>query len=175
MKNTTVTAIVSIFIFAFSVSVAEAKHRVTYAQVIEARPIYEYVTHSTPREYCTVETVAYRDRGGNKATGTVVGGLIGATLGHELGNSQRNKHVGTVAGGLLGAAIGHDLSRKSSGTTRYRDQEVCQTEYRRHQTREVTGYAVSYRHQGRIYNTRTAYHPGKRIAIEKPHAPRHYR
>lgn len=138
-----------------------------YARVVDARPIYQRVTHQVPQESCHYETVAYRDRRSDSYTGTVVGGLVGAAIGHELGNSRRNKDVGAVAGGLLGASIGHDVSRrKNPGTVRYHDQQICQTSYRTEHSQSLVGYDVTYKYQGRLYQTRTSHHPGDRIPVD---------
>lgn len=138
-----------------------------YAQVVDARPIYQRTAHQVPHQSCHIETVAYRDTRNNSYTGTIVGGLLGAAVGHELGNSKRNKDVGAVAGGLLGASIGRDVTRNSnSGSVRYRDEQVCHTSYRTDYSQRVVGYDVTYRYQGRIYQTRTDHHPGSRIPVD---------
>lgn len=137
-----------------------------YARVVDARPIYQRVAVRVPAESCHYETVSYRS-GSDSYTGTVVGGLLGAAIGHELGHSKRNKDVAAVAGGLLGASIGRDVSnRRNPGRTEYRDQQVCQTSYQTQYTRELVGYDVTYKYQGRLYQTRTHDHPGKRIPVD---------
>jgi uncharacterized protein YcfJ len=138
----------------------------SYAKVTRAQPIYQTVTQRVPQQSCHIETVAYHQPGRNASTATVMGGLIGAAIGNELGHSKRNKQVGAVAGGLLGAAIASDASRSGpSSSTRYRDEQVCHTSYHTQHTRELVGYDVSYRYQGKHYHTRTAQHPGDRIRV----------
>ncbi len=140
-----------------------------YARVVEARPIYQRIESQVPLQSCHYETVAYREPGrSNSYTGTVVGGLIGAAVGHELGHSKRNKDVGAVAGGLLGAAVGHDLSRNrsSGGTTHYRDEQVCHTRYQTEYSQRVVGYDVTYQYHGKYFHTRTDHHPGDRIPVD---------
>lgn len=131
-----------------------------YAPVSSARPIYREVAVQVPVDSCQVETVAYSERrGGDSFKGTVVGGLIGAAIGHEVG---RNGHA-TAAGGLIGAAIGNDVAGGSRRVTSYEDREVCTTRYRTEYQRELVGYDVSYRYDGRVYYTETRHHPGARI------------
>ncbi len=91
-----------------------------YAPVTDVRPIYREVAVDVPRESCQVETVAYRERqrGGDSFQGTVVGGLIGAAIGKEIGNSGH----ATAAGGLIGAAIGNDVAGGGRTVTRYEDR-----------------------------------------------------
>ncbi|WP_111641004.1 glycine zipper 2TM domain-containing protein [Marinimicrobium alkaliphilum] len=137
-----------------------------YGRVVDAQPIYQTRSHRVPYQACHIETRAHRTGGTNRDTVTVVGGLLGAAVGHELGNSRRNKQVGAAAGGLLGAAIARDATRnRAPATTRYRDHEVCQTHYRTEHSRELVGYNVTYRYQGRLYETRTRQHPGGRIPV----------
>ncbi len=154
-------------------ALASNRHHVTYAQVVDARPVYQRVAHQVPSEYCHIETVTYRDSRRDSHTGTIVGGLIGAALGHELGHSKRNKDVGAVAGGLLGASIGRDLSRNSGSTVRYRDQQVCHTRYHTEYREQLLGYDVTYRYQGRLYQTHTQQHPGSRIPVDVQVRPVH--
>lgn len=132
-----------------------------YAPVTDVRPIYRDVAVDVPRDSCRVETVAYRERqrGGDSFQGTVVGGLIGAAIGKEIGHSGH----ATAAGGLIGAAIGNDIAGGNRTVTRYEDREVCTTHYRTRYERQLVGYQVSYLYGGRIYHTETRHHPGDRI------------
>lgn len=142
-------------------------HHTQYAKVVDARPVYERVSQQVPRDYCEAETVAYRTGGRDSHTGTILGGLIGAAIGNELGHSRRNKDVGMVAGGLLGASIGRDLSRNNNGSSiRYREEQVCHTRYTTEYRERLVGYDVTYRYQGRLYQTHTRHHPGDRIPVD---------
>jgi uncharacterized protein YcfJ len=131
-----------------------------FGRVVAARPIYRQVAIDVPRESCRVQTVARESRSGDSFGGTVVGGLVGAAIGHELGNGRGSA---TAVGGLIGASIGNDAG--SRRTVRYRDEEVCRTDYRTEYEQRIIGYDVSYSYQGRIYQTRTDRHPGDRIAV----------
>lgn len=135
-----------------------------YGRVVDARPIYRQVAVDVPRERCDVRTVAREEyrRGGDSFAGTVVGGLVGAAIGHEIGHGRG---TATAVGGLIGASIGNDAS-KGGRTVRYRDEEVCRTEYRTEYEQRIVGYDVSYSYQGRIYQTHTDRHPGDRIAVD---------
>lgn len=134
-----------------------------YARVISARPIYRSIVLEVPVESCRVETVAYNERrGGDSFGGTVMGGLIGAAIGKEIGHSGH----ATAAGGLIGAAIGNDIGSGSRRVTRYEDREVCSSRYRTEYERQLVGYDVSYSYDGRIYHTETHRHPGDRIAVD---------
>jgi uncharacterized protein YcfJ len=131
-----------------------------YGRVMAARPIYRQVAIEVPRESCRVRTVARESRNGDSFAGTVVGGLVGAAIGHEIGNGRG---AATAVGGLIGASIGNDAG--SSRTVRYRDEEICRTSYRTEYENRIVGYDVSYKYNGRIYQTRTDRHPGDRIPI----------
>jgi len=131
-----------------------------FGRVINARPIYRQVAVEIPRESCRVQTIARERRSGDSFGGTVVGGLVGAAIGHELGNGRGGA---TAVGGLIGASIGNDAGSKR--TVRYRDEEVCRTHYRTEYEQRIIGYDVSYRYQGRVYKTRTDRHPGDRISV----------
>ncbi|HOY24190.1 MAG TPA: glycine zipper 2TM domain-containing protein [Cellvibrio sp.] len=131
-----------------------------YGRVLNTRPIYRQVAVEVPRESCHVQTVARERRSGDSFGGTVVGGLVGAAIGHELGNGRGSA---TAVGGLIGASIGNDAG--SRRTVRYRDEEVCRTQYRTEYEQRIVGYDVSYSYQGRVYKTQTDRHPGDRISV----------
>ena len=131
-----------------------------FGRVVNARPIYRQIAVDVPRESCQVQTVARESRRGDSFGGTVVGGLVGAAIGHELGNGRGSA---TAMGGLVGAAVGNNAGSRS--TVRYRDEEVCRTQYRTEYEQRIVGYDVSYSYQGRMYQTRTNRHPGDRIAV----------
>jgi uncharacterized protein YcfJ len=141
--------------------VHRVEYRDSYAQVVRSTPIYREVAIKVPVDSCHIESVAYTEQRAGKDSfkGTVVGGLIGAALGHEMG---RNGHA-TAAGGLIGAALGNSVAGGSRQVTRYEDREVCTTRYRTDYQRELVGYDVTYRYDGRLYNTETRHHPGDRI------------
>lgn len=109
-----------------------------YARVVSSRPIYRTVAVEVPVDSCRVETLAYseRQRGGDSLEGAVLGGLIGAAIGHEVG---RSGHA-TAAGGLIGAAIGNDVAGGSRRVTRYEDREICDTRYRTEYERRLVGW-----------------------------------
>lgn len=142
------------------------QHHGDYARVVNANPIYQQIATEVPQQSCHYESVAYREPGRSSSyTGPIVGGLIGAAVGNELGHSKRNKQVGAVAGGLLGATLGHNVSRHHAGTTRYRDEQVCHTSYRTEYAQQLVGYNVTYKYHGQLYHTRTDRHPGDRIPV----------
>ncbi len=144
-----------------------------YATVLKARPIYKTKRYSSPRQECWQETTTRGERGeyrSDSATGTILGGIIGAAVGHELGHHKRNKQVGAVAGAVLGSSIGHDLSRKSV-RPRHQTQEHCRTVYDEHNEEYVSGYRVTYRYQGENYKVRTRNHPGDSIKLRVSVSP----
>lgn len=150
-------------------------NQMEYAKVVDARPIYQRISTQVPVESCHYETVAYREPGRNNSyTSTILGGVIGAAVGNELGHHKRNKQVGAVAGGLLGASIGRDLGRSNAGTTRYTEEQVCNTSYRTEYSQQLMGYDVTYKYHGRHYPTRTDRHPGDRIAVDVHVHSAHY-
>lgn len=136
-----------------------------YGRVLDARPVYRQVVVEVPSQSCRVHTVAHEQhrRNGDSFTGTVVGGLVGAAIGHELGNGRG---AATAAGGLIGATIGNDAASSHSRHVKYYDEEVCSTRYHTEYENRLIGYDVSYSYRGRIYQTRTDRHPGDSIEIE---------
>lgn len=137
---------------------------VTRAQVLSSTPIYDTVNE--PRRECWTETSGYDTHSyrsdnntGSTILGAIAGGLIGSTVG---------KGNGKVAAAAVGAATGAVVgNRWNDGHNRYesspRQVERCRTTDNFRQV--VNGYDVRYRFQGREYNTRLPYDPGKWLAL----------
>ena len=51
--------------------------------------------------------------------GTVVGGIAGGVIGHQIGSGRGNT-AATIVGALGGAAVGNEIDKKQTPTTRYR-------------------------------------------------------
>ncbi len=138
-----------------------------YARVTAVDPIVRTVSHRVPRESCWQEEVRYEEPVYRSPTGALLGGIIGAAIGNELGHHKRNKQIGALAGGALGASIGYDLTRHN-GPSRvdYRTEERCETRYDVEYEEQIVGYDVTYRYHGQLYHTRMDRHPGKRIPVK---------
>jgi uncharacterized protein YcfJ len=136
---------------------------------------------------------AYERSERSVGAGTVIGAIIGGVVGHQLGNSSRGRDHGTVAGVIGGGIIGNLIENAPSanaapGTVNY-DPQPARVDYtpetrtvQRCQTvqdsrEQVTGYNVTYRYNGRDYQTRMAYDPGQTINVRVNLAPeiRNYR
>jgi outer membrane lipoprotein SlyB len=83
-----------------------------------AEPQYSENSHgnvrSTPNRSIAVIKSIKRERGPKRKDsallGTVVGGVVGAAAGHQVGKGRTN-HVATVAGAVGGAAIGRKIDK----------------------------------------------------------------
>lgn len=145
-----------------------------YAQVLRVDPRYREVSVSEPRRECGPETryepaYGYDDDGDARraARGTVVGGLIGAVIGHGI-SGGRDRALGTVAGAVIGGAIGHEAGSRDDRyprAVRTVEVERCRVAYREHVERRVDGYRVRYRYNGRNYCTVLPYDPGERLRV----------
>jgi len=162
--NNRVYSLIALLILFSASGFVQASHNrrsYDYARVVEARPIYQTVTHRIPVQKCRVETVRVEHR--NEGA-TVVGGLLGAAIGHNLGHDKHHQGVRTVAGALIGASIAHSATRHNNHSE-YRDVKRCHTHYDVERHREVVGYDVIYRYHGETFRTRTNSHPGDRIRV----------
>jgi uncharacterized protein YcfJ len=125
--------------------------------------------------------------------GTVIGAIVGGVIGHQFGNSSRGRDHGTVAGviggGIIGNMIENSPSANAAPSTVNYDPQPARVDYtpetrtvQRCQTvqdsrEQITGYNVTYRYNGRDYQTRMAYDPGQTINVRVNLAPeiRNYR
>lgn len=170
MKTTILLTAVLLSTLATS-AMAGKNRQYDYAKVTHVEPIYKTIKHRVPHRECWTETVAYErpsHHGHRSHTGTILGGIIGAAIGNEVGHHKRNKQVGAVAGAVLGASIGRDLSKKHrdyNTVTEYRDEERCEVSHSVEYEEQLIGYDVTYRYHGHKYHTRTDTHPGKKIKV----------
>jgi len=158
-----------------------------YAQVTHVEPRYRQVRISVPRQECYSETRYVPDRpypaARPAAGGMILGGLIGAVIGHQFGYGPE-RAFGTVAGAVVGSAIGHDAAqRRDAGWDdrgygdrggRPVESERCVTRYSERVDQRIDGYLVSYRYNGRNYQTDLPYDPGERLRVRVAVNPEGY-
>jgi len=143
-------------------------------RVVSATPIYEsswyYRSRGDDRrsgytENCRIREVeVYRQGRNGGAAGAILGGAIGAHVGSNAGHSTESTIVGAIAGGVIGSVLGNEIDRNNGGTVHYRVEEYCDTNYRTEQ-RELIGYNVLYRYNGREFSLQTAQHPGRYVQL----------
>lgn len=154
-----------------------------YAEVLSVDPIVEQYSEPVDRQVCRQEPVetyepryAYQERRHRDPTGaTVLGAIIGGALGNTVGRGD-GRRAATIAGAVIGGAIGHDNARggryvETGGRYRTEYQQRCHVETDYRQDDRVIGYDVTYRYNGRVYQTQTDHHPGDRIQVEVQVSP----
>lgn len=149
------------------------ERREGYARVIDVDPLIDRVRVVEPYQECRRDW--RQERGGvvlrrdADPGATIVGGVVGAVIGHNL-VADRDRGVGTVAGALVGGAIGNEL-----GTRGYREEYVpprayeverCRNRPVEHWQERVVGYRVTYVFAGHPYTTRLPYDPGRRLRVD---------
>jgi uncharacterized protein YcfJ len=170
-----------------------------YARVLHVEPLLRRVRYSEPRRECWYET-RYDDRdyrydnrysgGGHRAAGEmIVGGLVGAAVGNQIGSGD-GRRAATLAGAIIGSALGHDAAaRRDSQGGQYYDQgryydddyrrgertfERCATHYHDRWDERVDGYRVTYEYLGRRHYARLPFHPGDRVRVRVDVFPAEY-
>lgn len=132
------------------------------ARVISATPVYESINE--PRRECWAETSDYGDRGyeprsyrnntGASIIGAIAGGLLGSTVGKGNG-----RVTAAAVGAATGAVVGGQWNN-GDRYSRYPEQvERCQTTD--HIRQVMNGYDVRYLFEGREFQTRLPYDPGR--------------
>jgi uncharacterized protein YcfJ len=105
----------------------------------------------------------------------LVGGLIGAAIGHEA-FERGDRGLGTVAGAVIGGAIGGELGARREpevylAPRRYPEAH-CEARPVEHWRRQVVGYRVTYWRDGRLFSTQLPYDPGPRLPGDFAFRPR---
>ena len=151
------------------------------AQVLRAEPLMHQVRITVPQRECHAEThyvpVGARATGTPAAGQMLLGGLIGAVIGHQI-DDRRSRNTGTVAGAMIGTAIGHQVAqdgarRAAYGQEEYRavDAERCEVRTVERFEERIDGYRVTYRYNSRIYTTQMPRDPGPTLRVRVNVAP----
>lgn len=134
-----------------------------FAQVVAVQPITQSVTSSKPRQVCRDEQVAvpetYKDK--NQIGGAVVGGLVGALAGHQVGGGK-GKTLATVGGAAAGAFAGHEIQKRhqENNQTHTEIRNVCHTVTDKSTSTQTVGYDVTYTLNGQAGHIRMDRNPG---------------
>ena len=136
---------------------------VDYARVISADPIYETVAYTRPHRECRYEERVVHEH--RSKTPVILGTLIGGAIGNELGHREINKKVGTVAGAILGASIANDISHKHQRPAYTKREKVCSKIRKVSYKEEITGYNVTYKYRGNVFETFMDQAPGDKIKV----------
>ena len=147
---------------------------VEYARVVDVDPIIRRVRISSPQRECYQEDVPVNRGSRTEARSTLIGGLIGAAVGHRVAhhNNDLPNGLAVVGGSIIGAAIGNNVGVNRAArngeydSVGYRTVERCQVSYRDQWEEQVDGYRVTYVYHGREYTTRLPYDPGNRLRVD---------
>ena len=135
-----------------------------YAKVVSVRPVIRTVRVDEPHRYCWEERV-HRPSHRKSYTPLIVGGLLGAVIGNQVGGGTGNDLL-TVGGVILGASIGHDLAERSLSHGYHSGmEERCETVHDYHEERHIDGYDVRYVYNGRSFVRRMDHPPGRKIRV----------
>ncbi|MET0292683.1 MAG: glycine zipper 2TM domain-containing protein [Steroidobacteraceae bacterium] len=145
--------------------------RADYARVVDVQPLVERVRYREPVEQC--HEVARPERGADRTGATLLGGVLGAVVGHQIGSGD-GRRVATIAGALVGGAMGNEAANRNDAR-RYRDdpyygervryEQHCSVRDEVRYEERVRAYRVTYRYAGREYVTELPYDPGSRLRV----------
>ena len=108
---------------------------------------------------------------GGRTAATVIGGIVGAVVGSQVGGGSARyatSAVGSMLGGMAGRQIYEQSKRTGSdrtGTVRVCDPVPVRNDGYYSGDRAVSAYDVTYEYAGRTYTTRTSHHPGDRLRV----------
>ena len=171
MKRIITVLTFGIWALAFSGAAVSEHDFIGKARVIEAQPLYETVEVARPATECWMEQVTRNHQRRDNYIAPIAGGILGGVAGHQFGGG-RGKTALTVVGTLLGASLGREYNR-----SHYRQRPMvehvrrCETVDRYEQQQQLTGYRVKYRYEGKTYYTQTTEHPGKFIPVRVKVSP----
>lgn len=126
-------------------------------------PITQSTTTSKPRQVCHDEQVAVNEpaKDKNQVTGAVIGGVVGALAGNQVGKGD-GKKLATVGGAVAGAFAGHQIQKKNQEkkAAETETRKVCTTVTDKTTSSKTVGYNVTYSLNGQSGNLRMNRNPG---------------
>lgn len=134
-----------------------------FAQVVAVQPVTESIAAGTPHQVCRDEQVAvaetYKDK--HQIGGAVIGGLVGAIAGHQVGGGK-GRQLATVGGAAAGALAGHEIQKRhqENNNSRMETRNVCHTVTDRTTTTRTVAYDVTYLLNGQAGHVRMDHDPG---------------
>ncbi|WDE10566.1 glycine zipper 2TM domain-containing protein [Thalassomonas haliotis] len=183
-------ALITVSLLAAAANASAGHHRgdsfYARGKVINATPVYQTVRVEHIHDTSCWSRVRHSHsssahHASNEVAATVVGAVIGGTVGHVLFKKSDLKGVGTVAGAIIGGSVGNEIGHNShshhkaghshsrghykSGYRHASHRKVlhCRQQYTSFE--EISGYDVTYKYQGEVYHTRTRHHPGRKIKL----------
>ena len=148
------------------------------AKVINITPVYKYMTVNQPQIYCAPAQIrsTYRrshdsrphDSRRHYKNSAIVGGVLGGVIGHAA-SDKNHKGLGAILGAVIGSSLVHNIgyvnNNHSHNIPVKRDKCVV-TPRKTNKIRVLEGYKVTYRTQGKIYQTFRQNKPQKYIRID---------
>jgi uncharacterized protein YcfJ len=139
--------------------------RVAWADVIDARPVYQEVRVPVREELCWDEEVQYAVPARRSVTPKIFGAIIGGVIGNQFGGGS-GKDLMTAAGAALGASVAADQQRRRHPDRYYvTTEQRCDTQTNWRLEDRIVGWDVRYEFHGEVYQARVQDAPGDRIQV----------
>lgn len=138
---------------------------VTYwdeAPVVKSVPVYDEIERREPVEHCrkvALPPSAHAD----SPVPMLIGGIIGGVIGHQIGGGT-GQDAATAVGVVLGSAAGHDSAERADAEAP-RWRRDCEVRDEIHRERHLSGYRVTYRYRGELYDAFTETPPGDTLRL----------
>ena len=130
------------------------------ARVISVTPQLERV--NAPQQSCQTEYIRESYSSPRSPAGAIIGGIAGGLLGSTIGRGN-----GRIAGAAVGAGVGAVVGDRigNNQTTTYADRPIERCISVDNWQTVNRGYLVTYRYNGRDYQTITDTDPGDTIRV----------
>lgn len=146
-----------------------------FARVVDAQPVFETIRVPERHRVCRDQLVQRRVAEYRSPGPAIFGAIIGGVIGNQLSHGHRNKHghrhhdnraAATIAGATIGGVIGREIQYSKYPARYYSETaQVCNLETSWRRQEQIVAWDVSWKYKGRIYHSRMAERPGKRIRI----------
>jgi len=142
-----------------------------WAQVVSATPVVQVISVPQHQRVCRQVQVRRMVPERRSATPSILGAVIGGIIGNQFGGG-RGRAAMTVAGAALGSSVAQDEQYRRYPPRHYQTvEDRCGYETHWHNQEQITAWDVTYRYQGKLYQTRMNERPGDRIPVRVEVSP----
>lgn len=162
--NPLVTGLAALLALSSGAAMADYGHQFRdRAKVVSSTPVYEQINE--PRRECWTEYESREVyRNGNSTGGAILGAVVGGLVGSTVGKGN-GKVAAAAVGAATGAVVG-DRWNDRGGNYAHEERPVERCRVTDNYRRDIVGYDIVYRYNGRDYATRLPHDPGKWLDLD---------
>ena len=154
-----ITTFLVLCLFTSTAFTADDNSFFVWADVVDVDPIVTTRYEKVPTTDCRIVKRRHDHGHNQEVLPALFGGVLGGVVGNQFGKGNGKKAM-TVVGAIAGASIA-----TQQASPRWRQEKVCETDYKRRRIDVVDGYRVTYEYLNQQFEGITQEHPGDRMKL----------